>query len=83
MKALDKFLESYLFVNSLAENGASKEAHEAAESNLRKNEAELINSLNLDDARYERLLELVELFRKDETQYDALVNYVESSETTN
>lgn len=83
MKALDKFLESYLYVNSLAENGASKEAHESAESNLRKNEAELINSLNLDDARYERLLELVESFRKDETQYDALVNYVESSATTN
>lgn len=83
MKALDKFLESYLYVNSLAENGTSKEAHESAESNLRKNEAELINSLNLDDTRYERILELVELFRKDETQYDALVNYVESSATTN
>ena len=83
MKALDKFLESYLYVNSLAENGASKETHESAESDLRKNEAELINSLNLDEARYGRLLGLVESFRKDETQYDALVNYVESSATTN
>ncbi|QUG41306.1 hypothetical protein KD050_18835 [Psychrobacillus sp. INOP01] len=81
---LDNFLEAELYANELSENGASKEAHEKADEILRKQETALLSAIGLnleipsDSDKFDRILELVEEYRNDESRYETMVSYVES-----
>lgn len=81
---LDNFLESELYANDLTEKGASKEVHVKADEILRTKETALLTALGLnldiqsDYYKFDRILELTDKFRHDESQYETLVSYVES-----
>lgn len=81
---LDRFLESYFYATDLANRGADKETHARADHLLSENETTLLNALNLDSDvqtdsdTFDRILELADIYRKDESEYETLVNYVES-----
>lgn len=76
---LDRFLEAYLYSGTLMENGATKETHERADAMLKSAEQTLFGHLSVDtDEKFERLLSLVDHYRKDERIYPALLQYAES-----
>jgi hypothetical protein len=81
---LDRFLEAALYSFDLAERGADKARHDRANELLIEKEHALISELNLDlnvqadSDKFDRILELTHNYREDESQYEALVKYVES-----
>jgi hypothetical protein len=84
MSALDNFLSAYFHATDLAEKGADKTQHEQANELLIDHERTFLANieLNTEDQRdsdaFDRILELVEAYRKDESQYQPLVDYVEA-----
>jgi hypothetical protein len=84
LSVLDRFLDAALHAFNLAENGGNKSQHDRANELLIANEREFLatiglNTLDQDDSdAFDRILELVEAYRKDESQYQALEDYVES-----
>jgi galactose-1-phosphate uridylyltransferase len=81
---LDSFLESYFYATDLANRGANKETHARADQLLGEKETSLLNALNLDlgiqtdSDTFDRILELAGVYREGESEYETLVNYVES-----
>lgn len=84
INVLDPFLEAYFYSQDLEEAGAAKEAQNRADALLCKKEGALIHALTLDlnaqidSDQFDRILELADEYRKDEAQYQALVDYVEA-----
>jgi hypothetical protein len=84
LSVLDRFLDAALHAFNLADNGASKADHDRANEILADRERSFITyiGLNTEDQHdsdvFDRILELVEIYRKDESQYQALVDYVET-----
>jgi hypothetical protein len=85
LSVLDSYLEAALHVFDLEDSvGASKEDHDRANVLLSDRERSFIayTGLNTDDQNdsdvFDRILELVEAYRNDESQYKTLVDYVET-----
>lgn len=81
MTVLDRFLDAKFYADDLASRGATQPDHERADELLRQRESELFAELKLDtetpegSAKFDRLLELADAYRQDETKYENLSEF--------
>ncbi|WP_347320061.1 hypothetical protein [Rossellomorea sp. RS05] len=81
MTFLDRFLDAKFYADDLASRGATQPDHDRADEILHQRESELFAELNLDtetpegSAKFDRLLELADAYRQDETKYEALSEF--------
>jgi hypothetical protein len=82
VSALDLFLEAKFYADDLADRGATKAELDRADELLRQRETELFAALKFDtntpegSAQFDRLLELADVYRQDETKYEDLNDFV-------
>jgi hypothetical protein len=80
--SLDKFLEAKFYADDLVNRGATKAENDRADELLRQRETELFAALKLDtntqegSDQFDRLLELADVYREDETKYEELNDFV-------
>ncbi|WP_430483151.1 hypothetical protein [Rossellomorea marisflavi] len=78
---LDPFLDAKFYADDLASRGATQADHARADELLRQRESELFAEYRLDtetpegSAKFDRLLELADAYRQDETKYEALSEF--------
>jgi hypothetical protein len=84
MNTLDNFLQAKFYADELADRGgATKPELDRADELLRQRELALFEALNLDTStqegsdQFDRLLELADAYRLDESKYAELVAYVD------
>lgn len=81
---LDRFLEAVLHNWDSMDKRLTKSEHERLLTFAKEREDEFLSAIGLDlsvqsdSDKFDRILDLAEAYRKDEAQYPALVNYVES-----
>ena len=84
LNVLDQFLDAALYAFNLAELGASGPEQQRANDILIDRERTFFADIGLntedndDSDAFDHIIELVEAYRKDESQYQALVDYVEA-----
>jgi hypothetical protein len=82
LDTLNRFLEVKFYADDLADRGATKAELDRADELLRQRETELFSALKLDtntsegSAQFDRLLELADAYRLDETKYEKLNDFV-------